>query len=363
MLARSRPWLVGLSFLGTALTVGATPLAACDPVWLPLARPDGVSLFVALALAETVLDTVTGPIAARAHPFFAGRLDVYSGRARGGQRVRLLRWPEVASRESRDAVLVPWAYGSDCRPIEWSDRLDWIPAGTRGVVAGWLRPREHWLEGLPTFDVEMAWREPVWVRDEPRWSGDAGGGRMTPEEFLELYSALPTVELLERAPDEAAARLRDWEGDHPALAARPPAPTVLGHVYRVAADRTDRTDARQSLAGRWLAEVELLEGLELPLPTTARTIRGELDLGAMPPTHVGTSTLDFAPLGFRLGSGEVLVIVDQTGVRLILDPNVDHGHVAATVTGGTGELVGTWYLNSRPARASGTIRLRRPTDR
>ena len=175
-------------------------------------------MFVALALAERVLDTLAGQVAARTHPAFGKRLDAYSGRSPGGQRVRLLQWAGDSPAPASDAVLVPWAYRPDCRPIAWADRLDWIPAGTRGAFTGWLRPREHWLDGLPTFDVEMAWREPVWAQDEPRWFTGAGERRMTPEEFVTLYSALPTEAQLKQKPREEAARMRRWEREHPSLA-------------------------------------------------------------------------------------------------------------------------------------------------
>jgi hypothetical protein len=65
-------------------------------------------------------------------------------------------------------------------------------------------------------------------------------------------------------------------------------------------------------------------------------------------------------VGLRLGSADVLASVEESGVRIILDPNVDHGHVAVTVSGGADTLAGTWYLNSRPARASGTVVIERP---
>lgn len=95
----------------------------------------------------------------------------------------------------------------------------------------------------------------------------------------------------------------------------------------------------------------------------ARRITGELALepvGSAPTSvYTGTSALDFSPLGFRLGSVEVLASVEETGVRVILDPNVDHGHVAVMVSGEADALAGTWYLNSRPASAGGRITLRR----
>jgi hypothetical protein len=100
------------------------------------------------------------------------------------------------------------------------------------------------------------------------------------------------------------------------------------------------------------------------LPVAARRISGELELVPVGPAptsvYTGTSTLDFSLLGYRFGSVEVLASVEATGVRIILDPNVDHGHIAATVSGGADAMAGTWYLNGDPARARGTIALRRP---
>ena len=69
----------------------------------------------------------------------------------------------------------------------------------------------------------MAWREPVWVENDPRWLEAAGGGpHLDPEEFVQLYSAMPT------------RRPRQWEQEHPALAGRAPAQAMLSYVYRFA---------------------------------------------------------------------------------------------------------------------------------
>jgi hypothetical protein len=213
---------VSLIWLVIALPAAlATELPACDPVWLPIARPPGVRSFVAIARTDTVLDE--GAVGTR--------------RSRGGQRVRILG----KDRESREAVVVPWAYGPDCRRVPWSEGLAWIPPGTRGVITGYLRPREQWLDRLPTYDVEMAWREPVWTREDPRWArGDERGPLLSPEEFLELYGALPLVPDLERAPAEAAARVRAWERRHPSIAGRPPGRAMLDNLYR-AAESSERS--------------------------------------------------------------------------------------------------------------------------
>lgn len=232
----------GIASIATTLSLAAGPLAACDPSWLPIARPAGSSAFVAIAAADSVLDTVRAAVDPPAEPCpFGGRLGTESGFSLGGQRVRLPGDPETEAMPpegTREAIVVPWAYGPDCRPIRWRGPLVWIPAGTRGVITGWLRPRERWLAGLPTFDVEMAWREPLWTHQDSRWAGGAAAGRLlTPEEFLELYSALPEEEELAQAPTEAAARMRAWERSHQELADRMPARTILDNLYRAVAER------------------------------------------------------------------------------------------------------------------------------
>ena len=345
-----------LFLLCCAVTLGATPALACDPMWLPVGRPDGVAIVVALALAETALDTAAGAVRSRLHPLFARRLDADTSPTRGGQRARLAEWSVGTAAEAGEVILVPWAYREDCRPIEWTGRLDWIAAGTRGAITGWLRPKEGWLDGLPTFDVEMAWREPMWAAGERRWPGGRPAEQlMTPEEFLRFFLELPTFEELDRAPGEAAERLRAWAAEHPSFAARAPAATMLGHAYRMTEKR--------SPAGVWDVEIDLLDARELPHPTTARTIRGTLRLEAVstesPHLYAGRASLDLTPLGLGLGSSEVVAEATSDGTRIIFDPTVDHGHVVATVTG-SDEMVGTWYLNGRPARASGSIRLTRP---
>ena len=228
-----RGWAAGVFWGAAAVALGATPLAACDPVWLPIARPDGISVFVAVALADTLVDAALAAVKGRLHPSFEARLDPIVGTTPGGQRVRLPGWEGPAS--AAEGVLVPWEYGEDCRPIAWRGKPAWIPPGTRGAVAGWLRPRAGWIGGVPTFDVEMAWREPVWAADDPRWFEHAPGERrMTPEQFVELYTALPTLELVERGPRAAAERMRRWEDTHRDLAALAPAATILTNLYRSA---------------------------------------------------------------------------------------------------------------------------------
>ena len=197
-------------------------------------------MFVALALAETVLDTLVAAVGSRVHPLFARRLGAYTGHRAEVSGCDCSSGP-TGTPETGEAILVPWAYREDCSPIEWTDRLDWIPAGTRGVVTGWLRPRDHWLEGLPTFDIEMAWREPQWTADERRWAGGSGeDALMTPEESPAALCGDADVRADSSTghPMAQGRTARAWAGAHPSLAARAPAPPLLGHVYRAAEARS-----------------------------------------------------------------------------------------------------------------------------
>jgi hypothetical protein len=179
--------LRSLVLLGVAWSMGAPPLHACDPAGLPIARSAALTYFVAAALADTVLDLVGRPRGATVPPSgFDLRLHQASGRSLGGQRVRVQMLGgagalTLGGRVPKEAVVVPWAYGPDCRPVAWTDRLEWIPPGTQGFLTGWLRPRERWLAGVPTFDVEMAWREPLWRHEDPRWQRSENVYRLVAE--------------------------------------------------------------------------------------------------------------------------------------------------------------------------------------
>jgi hypothetical protein len=235
--------LPSLVLLGVHWCLGAPRLYACDPAWLPIVRSTALTYFVATATADTLLESVARQRGAMPPSGFDGRLHQGIGRSRGGQRVRveLLRGAgadSLAGRVPTQAVVVPWAYGPDCTPMAWTESLRWIRPGTQGFMTGWLRPRERWLAGVPTFDVEMAWREPLWVREDPRWQPPGRRDKLLdPAEFVELYEALPEWEQLERAPGKTAAELRRWEHDHAELANRPPARTILDNVFRAAAER------------------------------------------------------------------------------------------------------------------------------
>ena len=199
-------WFSRTLVSGMFLTITPHPVGACDPAWLPIARPPGIAFIVAT----------------RAVPLSGGyRADLQIG---GGVAATLAPGP---------ILLVPWRYGPDCRRIPWGAGQAWRPPTTAAFYTGRLRPRDRWQAGLPTFDVEMAWREPVWQGQDPRWPHTRPGEQLlTPEEFFRVYEALPTEADLKADPVSVRRRLSAWAVLHPALAQREPARTMLANVRR-----------------------------------------------------------------------------------------------------------------------------------
>jgi hypothetical protein len=189
---------------------------ACDPVSLPISRPADAAFFVATTTAVAV-STPTGPTAVRAR--------LTSGRI-GGE--ALTPGP---------VMLVPWTYGSDCSPLAWTPNRStgvWSPPTTLAFYTGWPRARREWIDGLPTIDVRMADLQPMWAgageirRRFPFWTEPL----LTPDEFLELYAALPTDDELAQRSPQALQRVREWEAAHPEAATKEPARSMLGNLRR-----------------------------------------------------------------------------------------------------------------------------------
>lgn len=151
---------LGLALLAAVLAAVAAPPAVdaarrCSFRWsfLPDA-PTGL-LFLGVPLPDTVF---TGPgsvnTSASVGPGHFG-----SGRPRPiyGQKVaveRVSRWslPQLDG-DVHTVVLVPWDYGPSCDPLPWSRSARWLTSADSGVFSGRLRPRDQWVEGLPTLDL------------------------------------------------------------------------------------------------------------------------------------------------------------------------------------------------------------------
>ena len=178
----------------------------CDPMWLPVSRPADVAFFVAAA----------------------------SGPGEGGVRAEL-----TAGRHNGAAlapgpiVLVPWAYGPDCAPLPWTEARPWTPPTTAAFYTARLRPPVQWIGGVRTFDVHMAWREPMHQENDPRWRDVAPSATLlTPVELVDFHAAIPTDDELQRKSTVVLRRVDAWAVAHPTLAAREPARTMIANLNR-----------------------------------------------------------------------------------------------------------------------------------
>jgi hypothetical protein len=156
-----------------------------------------------------------------------------------GQLVTIARvdGPSAAAvrKAGRRAVLVPWAHDTSCQPIPWTSAPRWIPVGRTGFVAARLRPRERWVNDMPTFDVSDAWREPYSVERMRQLTvnmPEAARAIMTPEEYAAFYAALPEITAWQRDPVAAVRPLREWRDRNPRLAAKYPAKWTMETTVR-----------------------------------------------------------------------------------------------------------------------------------
>jgi hypothetical protein len=203
-----------------ALEASAPAAAACSIGRLFSVRAE---VFV---LATAGADTVrTGPGRVR---YTVPASDTAALAGIHGQRFRLDRLggdlpPELAGREGSEAVLVP--YSSECREVwPWTRGL-WAEPGSQMLVDGSLRVREQWVDGRPTFDVNLPLAR--YPEGYTMWLDSIPGDPLSGTEMFDLTAVLPTYEQAEAAPAAAYAPLLAWARANPRLAARFPATPVL----------------------------------------------------------------------------------------------------------------------------------------
>ena len=286
MHATRRRWLVALLYLGTALTIGAAPLAACDRCGSTSRGPTASASWSRWRWPRGYPTPSRAPWP-HAPTLYSGAVWMTSAGARA-----------AASGCACSAPPTP-RHRSDARPC-------WFP-GPTGRTAGRSSGRASSTGSGPapvaSSPVGFGRESTGWRSCPPmmwRWRGGNGLGR----ERLALddgrgrpgaHDAGGIPGVLYGAPRRRRAGSRATRCRRPAPpvgagapGARSPRPraTLLANVHRAAAARL-----RPSLAGRWRVEVELLESKELPLPVTARKISGELDrspcrwLRMQPPAH------------------------------------------------------------------------------
>jgi len=132
-----------------------------------------------------------------------------------------------------EVILVPWNYGTDCRPIAWLTPTPWTPPNRLAFYTGALRPRNSWIENLPTFDVFTAPFQPLWEGDDDRRGAEVyRKPYLTIHEFMDFYAVVPTDQELQNAKPVVRQRIDAWVSANPALAARFPANYGLSFIER-----------------------------------------------------------------------------------------------------------------------------------
>jgi len=208
----NRYGIVGVIVLAGSILFGVPSASACEMLDTLIRRDDGLSFFLASPLSRQEN---------------AVRANLSAGRTGS------------ASILPGMVVLVPWIYGSDCKPFEWNESKPWTPPNRVAFYTGALRQPDKWIDKLPTFDVFSAWSQPVYAGDDDRRAAiTRPKPYLTVEEFLDLYVLVPTFEELQErlGPNKNPAvveRLEAWAAAHPALAKRYPANELLDYVHRM----------------------------------------------------------------------------------------------------------------------------------
>lgn len=126
-------------------------------------------------------------------------------------------------------VLVPWDRDAGCQRVQWSSGARWIQPGARGLVWSSLRPREQWVDGLPTLDVSGDYQAPSAGATE----GLPADSALTVEQLFDLVDLLPEYEADGAGQGDDQPLLR-WAAANPGLARLYPAQMMVQHaVYAV----------------------------------------------------------------------------------------------------------------------------------
>lgn len=216
-----RAWIASLAALlaaGTALTAAASSAAsapACSSGRLMGMRASLILLVTARA------DTVRAGPGSVAYDAALG--DSAALARIHGQRFRLDRVggdvpPALAGAEGGEAVLVP--YGAECRDVWPWREARWASPGAQLFMDATLRPRDQWVEGRPTFDVDLVHN--VYPRSYRKYEGH-DVDPLTPAQVFEMNAALPTWEQAEADPAAAYQGFLRWARAHEPLTARFPA--------------------------------------------------------------------------------------------------------------------------------------------
>ena len=194
------------------VVAGTRPTQECERDLLTSLRRADQSYLVSTATPDTV-----GATAARrdARPIY-------------GQVVNVERrvGPGAAGNGPARAVLVPWRGGERCRRERWAPSARWLLPGSRGIVVATLRPRAGWIGGLPTYDTDLAERQPYPQQGSLAWSNSLSP-LLGIDALMDFLALLPTREADAANPAQARQSLWRWARAHPRSASREPVSFLL----------------------------------------------------------------------------------------------------------------------------------------
>ena len=215
------------------------PVVPCSKVPIPVGRDSGATYFVGSATSDTlhagVGEVRVGQDGGGGHWGPTKPRQVYGqvveiGRLAGRGDSLLERAFRATGR--RSAIIVPWDYDAGCAPVFWGTSARWIETEQPGFFILELRPERHWVGGIPVFDAFSPDLYPypnalMYVRGY-RGTGEARRpGALTPEEYFDVYGALPTWEEMQNDPAAAESRLQALERSRPDVVGRYPAAVIL----------------------------------------------------------------------------------------------------------------------------------------
>jgi hypothetical protein len=136
-------------------------------------------------------------------------------------------------------VLVPWDHDAGCQRVQWSSGARWIQPGTRGLIWSSLRPREQWVDGLPTLDVSGDYQAPSTGTMEDLPADSA----LTVEQLFDLVALLPEDEADVAGVEADDQPLLRWARANPGLARLYPAHMMVKQaVFDIRYARLKRVD-------------------------------------------------------------------------------------------------------------------------
>lgn len=184
-------WLVAAALASSAVARSAE---ACSIRGIAVDRRPGVLRFMVAFRADTAL-AGAGAVKPRNEMGHFGRGD---RREIYGQLATVTDLPASSARilppGTETVVLVPWDYAADCSTVPWGRSARWRAPGREGLMSAALRAREHWANGIPTFDIWFPQLQPY----DPAAASQAGtdslaATAMPARQLMHLLDSLPAA--------------------------------------------------------------------------------------------------------------------------------------------------------------------------